>query len=328
VRLLSSPRTRLAAAAAVALAIPLFVKSSFVLHLLIVTVFYAYLSSSWNIIGGLAGQISLGHAVYVGIGAYTSTLLYAVYNLSPWIGMFIGGFIAAAVSLLISYPCLRLRGVYYTLATIAFAETFRLFIIATERIGPFHIKAAQGILVPLRIGLANYQFVSKAPYYYIILGLLAVVLLATRAIRQSKFGFYLAAVRENQSAAEALGINSTTQKVAAAAISAFFTGIGGTFFAQYVLMVDPFTILGIMLSVTMVIMPIVGGLYSTFGPLLGTLVLVPVSELATGYLGGRFIGLNVVVYGIAIVLVIYFLPHGLAAIGETRRHGRGRAAGS
>jgi branched-chain amino acid transport system permease protein len=308
----------------VVLVIPVFVKNPFILHLLIVTVFYAYISSSWNIVGGLAGQISLGHSVYVGIGAYTSTLLYSVYGVSPWIGMLAGGILAAIVSLIISYPCLRLQGVYYTLATIAFAETFRLFIFATERIGPFHIKAAQGLLVPLRIGFINYQFVSKAPYYYIILVLLAVVLAVTHVIKKTKLGFYLAAVRENQSVAQALGINTTTRKITAAAISAFFTGLGGTFFAQYILMVDPFTILGIMLSVTMVIMPIVGGVYSTFGPLLGTLILVPISELTTSFLGGRFIGFNVVLYGIAIVVAIYFLPQGLAGIGEIIRSRRVR----
>lgn len=299
------------AVGAAILAAPLVVHSPYVVHLLIIVFYYAYQSSSWSIVGGLAGQVSLGHAVYAGIGAYTSTILFAQFGLSPWIGMLVGGGLAALVSLAIAVPCLRLKGTYYTLATIAFAETFRLFVIATERIGPFKLKAAQGLLVPLKMGLREYEFASKLPFYYIIVALLGLVLLATWAISRSKLGHYLVAIREDQAAAEALGIDPAFYKIVAAALSAFMTALGGTFYAQYVLMVDPFTILGMDLSVLMMVLPLVGGQRFTFGPLLGAAILVPISELATSFIGGRLAGSSMVIYGIAIVLTIYFLPEGL-----------------
>lgn len=299
------------------LVLPIFVKNTYVIHLFIITFYYAYQSSAWNIVGGLAGQISIGHAVYAGIGAYTSTILFAEYGISPWLGMLIGGVLAVIVSLIISFPCLRLRGIYYALATVAFAETFRLFIIATEKIGPFDIKAAQGLLVPLKTGFLKYQFYSKSAFYYIILTLLAMILLITHILKRSKLGYYWAAIREDQGAAEALGTNATVQKIVAASISAFLTALGGTFFAQYILMVDPFTIFGIMASITVVIMPMLGGRFSTLGPFLGTFILLPVSELSTSFLGGRFIGFNVVLYGIAIVIAIYFLPDGITGLIES-----------
>ena len=299
------------------LAVPLFVRSSYIIHLLIIVFYYAYQSSSWSIVGGLAGQVSMGHAVYAGIGAYTSTILFAQFGISPWLGMLAGGILAVLVALAIAIPCLRLKGTYYTLATIAFAETFRLFIVATERIGPFKIKAAQGLLVPLKMGFWKYEFVSKVPFYYIIVALLAIVLLVTAFIARSKLGHYLAAIREDQNAAEALGIDPALYKIIAAAISAFMTALGGTFFAQYVLMVDPFTILGMDLSILMLILPLVGGQRSTFGPLFGAVILVPISELTTSLIGGRLAGSSMVIYGIAIVLTIYFLPGGLTGAFNT-----------
>lgn len=299
--------------------IPVIIKSNFILHLVIITLFYAFISSSWNIIGGLGGQISIGHSAFAGIGAYTSTLLFITFNISPWIGMFVGGVFAAIVSIIIGLPTFRLRGVYYSLATIAFAETIRLFIIATEKIGPFNIKAATGLVVPLKMGFSNFLFLSKVPYYYIIFSFLVIVIFVTFFLKKSKLGYYLVAVKENQIAASALGINHTKQKIIAAAISAFFTAVGGTFFAQYVLMVDPFTIMGINLSIMMVIMPIVGGINSVVGPLMGAVIMIPISELANAYLGGKFVGSHLVLYGIAIVVIILYIPGGIAGLFDSIR---------
>lgn len=313
--------------AATSLVFPILVQNIFLLHVLIMIFLYAYMASAWNILGGFAGQQSFGHAAFAGLSAYVSTLLFIMTGLSPWVGMFIGGTVAAVASVLIGYPCFRLRGIYYSLVTIAFAETIRLFVTSTQRLGPIDLKGAAGIVLPLR-GDAPvlFQFQSKVPYYYIALTMLIVMVAVCYRVKNSKMGYYLASIRENQDAAEALGVRQTRYKLMAAAISGLFTGMGGTFYAQYIMFIDPGSVLSLDLSINMVVISIIGGIGSVAGPVLGSLFMTPLSELTRMYLGGSFAGAHLVLYGLVLMLVIAFMPRGFwkVVVGQWNRWSRER----
>lgn len=293
--------------------IPVIPMNSYTLHSIIMILFYAYLATCWNIVGGFAGQLSLGHSAFLAIGAYCSTLLYIYLELTPWIGMLIGGFIAALIAVLIGIPSFRLKGAYYAIATIAFAQGLLVILVTVKNIGTVNLGAAEGLMVPLmpESTFLDFQFFSKIPYYYIILTFLLVVLFISWWIERSKLGFYLMAVREDEEAAKALGINVQKVKLIAAGISAFFTAIGGTFFAQLIRYVEPATIAGFDLSAQMVFLAIVGGLGTVFGPLVGAILLTTIGEITRVYLGDTIQGLHLVFYGVAVVLVILYAPKGI-----------------
>src|SRR4030088_279104 len=215
--------------AAIAAVVPLGIKDVYVQNILVLTVMYAALSQSWNILSGYCGQISLGHALYFGIGAYASTLLFVKFGVIPWFGMAIGGVFAAAIALIVGWPCFRLGGHYFTIATIVLAEIGLILFLNWEYAG-----AASGLQIPVHgDSWATFSFLrSKLPYYYFALGLAAIVWLVTYIIENSKWGYYWRAVRENTLAAQSLGVQVLRSKMAAAAMSAFFTATGGSFYAQ------------------------------------------------------------------------------------------------
>jgi branched-chain amino acid transport system permease protein len=293
-------------------ALPLFVRSPIILHLMILIFFYAYLNLSWNILGGFAGQISLCHAAFAGIGAYTSTLLFVNLGLTPWIGMFIGGALAAIVAVTIGYPCFKLRGAYFALSTMAFGEILKMLVENTNEILGLEIRGAQGISLPL-LGHSplNFQFLRKEYYYYIILVMMLVVLFLTYKLSRSKLGYYLHAIKNDLEAAQSLGVNVPRCRVLAAILSAFLTGIGGTFYAQLVLFIDPPGIMGGYFSLEIVLIAIIGGRGTTLGPVLGAFLLIPISELTRIYLGGTYMGVHLIIYGAALIVVIRFLPRGI-----------------
>jgi branched-chain amino acid transport system permease protein len=258
------------------LILPWLTTSRYFLHILIMTFHFGYLASCWNIVGGYAGQHSLGHAVFVGIGAYTSSLLFAYLGLTPWIGMW--------------------------------AEVFLYLTLNIRAVG-----GASGINIPLmRDAPQFFQFQGKIPYYYIGMTLLAVVLAITYALQRSRMGYYWIAIRENEDAAQALGVNIMAYKLWALVLSAFFSAIGGTFYAQYIMFIEPHSILGLGLSIEIVLYTIVGGIGTIFGPLLGVLFLVPVSEAARTILGGETGGIDLMVYGGILIISIIFMPTGIA----------------
>lgn len=299
-------------AVAVLAAVPMFLTQPYYLHTAIMVLFYAYLCTAWNILGGFAGQLSLGHSAFFAIGGYTSTLLFIYKGLTPWVGMLVGGLVAAAVAVLIGLPTFRLRGAYYALATVAFAEGLRVIIESTKHIGSWETGGAEGLAVPLRGNVpAVMQFTGKAPYYYLILGLLVLVLLLCWWIDRSKLGYYLTALREDEEAAQALGINTTAAKLTAAALSAFFTAIGGTFYAQLIRFLEPPAVAGPDLSAQMVLLTIVGGRATVFGPALGALVLSLLGEVTRAKLGGSLLGVHLLLYGIGVVVAILYSPQGL-----------------
>lgn len=293
--------------------VPLFNDNAYILHSFIMVLFYAYLATSWNIVGGFAGQLSLGHSAFMAVGGYISTLLFIYLGVTPWLGMIAGGLVAALIAVLIGIPSFRLKGAYYSIATIAFAEGLSVILKTVKDLGPIHIGAAEGIMVPLKMdaGFLDFQFFSKIPYYYIILTFLAIVLFVSWWIERSKLGFYLTALREDEDAAKALGINTRQVKLIAAGISAFFTAIGGTFFAQLIRYLEPATIAGFDLSAQMVFLAIVGGLGTVFGPFVGAILLTAVGEITRVYLGDSIQGLHLIIYGMAVVFVILYLPRGI-----------------
>jgi len=282
------------------------------IQVLIWVMFFAYLSAAWNLIGGFAGQYSIGHAGLVGIGAYTSSLLMIHAGLTPWIGMLVGGVLAALVGGLIGYPCFRLRGAFFSLVTIAFAEMLRVGLELTDRLGPLEINGVRGLLLPVAGDRPwQFQFASKRPYYYVMLALLLVVLAAGWIVKRSRLGYYLAAIRDDEDAAAALGINPARVKLAAMMLSSFFAALGGTFYAQLVGYITPTRTISLDFSVQMVIMAVLGGIGTVLGPLWGALVLVPIAEITRALWGGSLQGIHLIVYGALLILVILYWPQGI-----------------
>ena len=282
------------------------------IQVLIWVMFFAYLSAAWNLIGGFAGQYSIGHAGLVGIGAYTSSLLMIHAGLTPWIGMLVGGVLAALVGGLIGYPCFRLRGAFFSLVTIAFAEMLRVGLELTDRLGPLEINGVRGLLLPVAGDRPwQFQFTSKRPYYYVMLALLLVVLAAGWAVKRSRLGYYLSAIRDDEDAVAALGINPARAKLAAMMLSSFFAALGGTFYAQLVGYITPTRTISLDFSVQMVIMAVLGGIGTVLGPLWGALVLVPIAEITRALWGGSLQGIHLIVYGALLILVILYWPQGI-----------------
>jgi branched-chain amino acid transport system permease protein len=292
-------------------ALPLFITNPYNLHIMAMILFWAYLASAWNIVGGFAGQLSLGHGAYVATGAYVSSLLFANYGISPWQGMIIGGLLASVLGFIVGYPTLRLKGAYYALATVGFAEGFRVILVNTEKIGPWQTGGAQGFLVPLMGNAPKYmQFMSKVPYYYIALALLLLVIGVSIWIDRSRLGYYLTALREDEDAALALGINTARTKLIAATLSAFFAGVGGVYYAQLIRYLEPNAVSGAVMSNQIVFLAIVGGKGTVLGPVLGGIFLTIIGE-ATRILFGQLMGLHLFLYGIIVVLFVIFKPRGI-----------------
>lgn len=294
--------------------VPLLVDDPFLIHSLIMVLFFAYMASAWNFLCGYVGQLSLGHAMFSGVGGYVSVLMFTQLGLSPWIGMLFGGLLAAGLSVLIGYPTFRLKGPYFTLTTIAFAEIVRIWVENTNDFIGVPLKGAEGLVVPAAgDSLWAFQFSSKTPYFYIILAMLALVMLATRLMERSKLGYCLKAVRGDRDAAEALGINPTPSTLMALAISAFMTALGGSFYAQFFRYINPERNMGLELSIDMAVMTIIGGQGTVAGPLLGALILTPISEMARSHLGGGLPGLHLVVYGLVLMACVLYFPKGAIA---------------
>ncbi|MED4602097.1 branched-chain amino acid ABC transporter permease [Paenibacillus validus] len=292
---------------------PLLGNDEYLLKSCVFILLNAYLATSWNIVGGYAGQLSFGHAAFMAIGGYVSTLLFMNTGLSPWIGMLIGGIVVAIISVLIGIPTFRFKGAYFAIATVAFSGGLLTILKSVPKIGPIELGSSEGLIIPLVTdgGIASFQFLSSVPYYYIILAFTAIVLFVSWYIERSKLGFYLTAIREDEEAAKALGINTARVKLYAAAISGFFTAIGGTFFGQLMGILQPDTVAGAEMSAHMVFNAIVGGIGTVFGPFIGAILLGTVGEVSRVYLGDGIPGLHLVIYGIIVTIVIVFWPKGI-----------------
>ena len=311
-KLASSNNIALALVAVVAFGLPLVMHSATYLHILILLYFYAYLTTSWNLVGGFAGVLPLGHSAFVGIGAYTSTILYLQYGISPWLGMIVGGLLAVVAGLIIGYPTLKMRGAYFALCTIAFAEGLRVMVENIDKLGPFKLNGPRGLQIPpLNVGFESFQFSSKVPYYYTILIMLVLVLIITHLIARSRLGYSLNAGGEEPEAAEALGVNVAKCKLIAMVMSSFLTALAGTFYAQLTLFIYPKSVIGLDLSFEIAFIALIGGRGSIAGPVLGALLLRPLSDFTRIYFGDKLPGLHLVIFGLALVLVMIFQPRGI-----------------
>lgn len=313
-------RTALLALLAAVLVFPAVFTLPFPRHVMIMIFLYGSLAVAWNILAGYCGQISLGHAVFFGIGAYTSTLLVARAGLTPWAGMAAGAALAVVFSQAVAFPVFRLRGHYFAIATIAVGEIVQTLVINWDWAG-----GARGVFVPIKRpdSLWNFQFhESKALYYYVALGLLLLGLAVTRWLERSRHGYYFRAVREDQQAAASLGVNVAREKHRAIAVSAGLTALGGTFYAQYIFFIDPESVLSLSLSILICLVAVLGGVGTLWGPVVGAAVLVPLSEYTRVWLGGTGRALDVVIYGALIMVIAVLQPAGL--VGLAARLGRGR----
>jgi branched-chain amino acid transport system permease protein len=291
--------------------VPRFISDVYMMNVLILTLLFAALSQSWNLLGGYCGQVSLGHALYFGIGAYATSLLYVKFGITPWGGLLAGGIIAALIALALGYPCFRLKGHYFSIATIVIAEIGLLLFHNWDYAG-----AALGIQWPFTPdSWWTLQFArDKAPYFYFALGLFAVTWLVTFSIVESKWGYWWRAVKDSADAAESLGVTIFHSKMAAAAISAFFTAVGGGFYAAFVSYIDPDSVMHFRFSLLMALPAVLGGVGSLWGPAIGALILIPLAELTRSYLGGSGSGLDLVIYGGLIMIVSLTRPEGILSI--------------
>jgi branched-chain amino acid transport system permease protein len=317
-----------AGAAAVAVVLPFAVKDPSWLNLAVLALMAAQVGAAWNLVGGYAGQASLGHAAFYGLGAYTSTLLLVNFGWNPWLGMLAGGVLSAALSAVFGWSCFRLKGHYFTMATIAVAEIVQIVFTNWEYAG-----SAVGLTIPMdKQGLAAMVFADKASYYWLALALLAATLLATRAVERSFLGFYFRAIKDEPDAARSVGVDIARYKQVALCLSAFFTAIGGSLYAQKELYIDPGSVLSTALSIKMALVAILGGVGTLFGPVIGSVVLTVIEELSRSTFGGSGRGTDTVIYAGLIVVVAVFYPSGIlgsfkerAARRQARRDGASAA---
>jgi branched-chain amino acid transport system permease protein len=297
--------------AALALALPIAVHSAFAIDIFIRVLLFSFIGVAWNLMGGYAKQLSLGHAAYFGLGAYTSTILLIRFDVSPWLGMVAGGIVAMLASLPIGALCFRLRGPYFAIATIATAQVLMLLFLKFRDFA----WGAEGTTIP-NLGNAPLmmQFDAKAAYYYVALGLLILGLAVTHRIERSYIGFYLVAVGEDEDAAEAIGVDALWMKRLIYMISAFLTALAGTFYVQYIYFIDPNTAFSFNVSVEAALVSIVGGIGTLWGPVVGTALLEATSALLQSWLGGGHGGVQLTVYSLILIAVILWRPSGLLGV--------------
>jgi branched-chain amino acid transport system permease protein len=290
----------------------------YTLRILCLMLLFCAMGQAWNIVGGLANQISLGHAAYFGIGAYSSTILFGSFGISPILGAVVGMVLAALFALVLSVPTLRLKGHYFALATLAAGEVARVVANSWSSVtgGPV------GISVPYRpdAGIWALQFQTVLPNYYLFLGAVLLVSLVFWLVQTSAFGFRLRAIKENETAAEVIGVDTYRVKLYASLLSAVLTAALGTLYAQFQFFFDPDTIFGVAtISVKMALIVILGGAGRLFGPWVGAFVIIPLEEMANSYLGNSIAGLSQFAYGVLLIVVILLNPRGLISLFESLR---------
>jgi branched-chain amino acid transport system permease protein len=293
---------------AVMLILPYLVKSSFAVEIFIRVLLFSFIGTAWNLLGGYAKQLSLGHAAFFGLGAYTSTLLQIDFGISPWIGMVAGGVVGMLASLPIGWLCFRLRGPYFTIATIATAQVLMLIFLKFRDFA----WGAEGTTIP-NLGHAPLmmQFETKIPYYYIVLGLLSVALMITARIERSRMGYYLVAIGEDEDAAEAIGVDVPRIKRNIYMVSSFLTALAGTFYTQYIYFIDPQTAFNFNVSIEAALVSIVGGIGTLWGPVIGTVLLETTSALLQSWLGNSIGGVQLTIYALILMAVILWRPTGI-----------------
>ncbi|MBM4443057.1 MAG: branched-chain amino acid ABC transporter permease [Candidatus Rokubacteria bacterium] len=306
---------------------PLVVRDAFLLDSLVLILLWGSAAAAWNVAGGYAGQISLGHSAFFGLGAYGAAVLGARYGVSPWIGLLVGAAIATVIGLVIGYLSNRLRGPYFVLATIAVSQ---VLLLGASRWRGF-TAGSEGIPVPFRAGFWTLGIADKRIWVWIILTLAVLVYLVQVYLERSRRGFQLAAVREDEDAALSLGVPARWLKVAAIATSAALTAMTGALWAQYVGFVDPFYVFSVDISIRFALGAILGGLGTALGPFLGAMLVTTVETYLRAQFGGigaGFVGIYLILYGVALIVMVRFAPQGIVGWVGDRFRRRAEVAGS
>jgi branched-chain amino acid transport system permease protein len=305
----------IAVAVALLALVPLCTTANTVLNFLVLALIIALAAQGWNILGGFGGQFSFGHAAFFGTGAYATAILQARFGVNAWAGFALGVAAGALAGWIIGFLSFRsgLRGSYFALVTLAFAEVFRILANAAEVTG-----GAAGLLIRLDVRPANFQFASRAVFFWIALALVALALVLTRFIERSRFGARLVAIRENEEAAQALGVDTLRTKLAAIALSAGLAAAAGCLYAQYFLFIDAQIAYGTWISVEALLAPIIGGAGTAFGPLVGALALHGLGEAAKPF-AGRVPGIDLALFGCRLVATVAFAPDGLLGLARRLR---------
>lgn len=282
-------------------------RDPYYLDTLILALLWGTAAGAWNLAGGYGGLLSLGHAAFFGIGAYASSLLYVKLDVTPWLGMLVGAFLAAVIGFVTGIVTLRMKGPFFALITIAIAEVLMIVTVNWSDL----TNGSQGVNIPYQPGFENLAFDSKIPYYFLALVICAVPFFIARWLERSQYGFELMAVRDNEAAALALGINAVRLKVSILVISSAITAVAGAFYAQYITIIEPYHEFSFAVSIQLVLITMIGGLGTAWGPILGSLIVTGVDTFLRDVFVGAQGGIQAIFYGLMLVLVVLFVPEGL-----------------
>lgn len=297
-----------------AIIFPQIVRIRFVWNLLSMILVWAIVGMGWNVIGGYCGQVSNGHSLFYGIGAYTVALAGSRFRISPWIAIWIGALLSIIIAYLVGKPLLRLKGHVFAISTMALAECARIIFINWKWCG-----GATGVYIYSKnVNEWMYmQFKNPLNYYYVFLIFTAAILILIKCLDKSKFFYYLRTIKGNEMAAESVGINAASYKIKAYMLSAAIVSIGGSLYAQFMLYIDPSMLMTLNISMMIVLTAVMGGVGTVLGPILGAVVLTTISEYSRVYLG-KFGGLDMILYGVLVILIVLFIPGGILSIAEER----------
>mgnify|MGYP000852626988 CR=1 FL=1 len=285
--------------------------NDYYLNIVVMTFLWAALSGCWNMMAGYGGLVSLGQSAFFGIGAYSTAVLYTTFGLSPWLGMLAGVVVTTSTAVLISWPCFRLRGAFFSLATMVFPIVLEIVANNWKDV----TRGSSGIAMTFKPGLANFMFNSRWAYMAAAFVLMMVVYGITRWMHRGRLGLYLLAVRDDQAAAESMGVEPVKVKLLVTVISAALTSVGGFLYAQYILFLDPPSVFSINISVQIALFSLIGGLGTPLGPIVGSLIMTPLDGVLSAFLGG---GPRLVIYGAVLLGVVLVAPQGVVGAFKAR----------
>jgi len=314
---LSNPRRSFmltAVVLAVAIVIPLLIEERFYRNVIALICLWGAMAGAWNILGGYAGKFSLGNAAFFGTGAYASSVLFVKAGISPWLGMCVGVLLSVILALFLGMITLRLKGKFFALCTIAFAALMEIMAIHLRSL----TGGAEGLLLPWKPSVRNMIFESDLTWVYVLMGFTVFVYFLCKWLENRPLGYRWVALRENEDAAEALGINTLSAKLSSFAISATLTSIGGSLYAQYTMFIEPLYVFGWELSIQFALYAIIGGIGTAVGPLLGAILITPLEIFLRSSFPDLASGVSIGVYALILIVVVLFIPKGLAATIEPR----------
>jgi len=278
--------------------------NDYYLNIAVMTCLWAALSGAWNLMAGYGGLVSLGQSAFFGIGAYVTAVVYTKYGLSPWFGLAAGVVVTTGLAVVISWPCFRLRGAFFSLATLVFPIAMEIVANNWTEL----TRGPSGIAIPFRPGLENFMFSSRWAYLIAAFLLMMLIYAITCWMHRGKLGLYLIAIRDDEATAASMGINPVRAKLIVTMMSAALTAVGGFFYAQYILFLDPPSLFSINISVQIALLSIIGGLGTPLGPIVGSLVMTPLDGLLSQFFGG---GPRLLIYGLALLGAVLLAPKGI-----------------